>query len=110
MLAIGAAGVISVVANLVPRDVIALVDAFRHGDLSEARRLHARLFPLCRALLGVATNPSPVKLALSLLGRGNGELRMPLCPPDEHGLETLRHALVHYGLPVSDGSGSLARP
>lgn len=85
MLAVGAEGVVSVVANLVPRDVIALIDAFGRGELFLARRLHARLFPLCRALLGVATNPIPVKQALAMLGRGNGEVRLPLCPPDEGG-------------------------
>jgi 4-hydroxy-tetrahydrodipicolinate synthase len=108
MLAAGAEGVISVVANLVPRDVVALIQAFRHGDLAEARRLHARLFPLCRALLGVASNPIPVKQAMAMLGRGNGELRLPLCPLDDHGLETLRRILVQYGLPVLEEAGSIA--
>ncbi len=98
MLAVGAEGVVSVVANLVPRDVIALVDAFDRGELAEARRLHARLFPLCRDLLGIATNPIPVKLAMALLGRGNGELRLPLCPPGDEGRNTLRRSLVRYGL------------
>jgi 4-hydroxy-tetrahydrodipicolinate synthase len=98
MLAVGAEGVVSVVANLVPRDVIALVDAFDRGELSEARRLHARLFPLCRDLLGIATNPIPLKLAMALLGRGNGELRLPLCPPDEKARDALRRSLVRYGL------------
>jgi 4-hydroxy-tetrahydrodipicolinate synthase len=102
MLAVGAEGVISVAANLVPRDVIALIDAFRRGDLTEARRLHARLFTLCRALLGVATNPIPVKKALAMLGRGNGELRLPLGPPDERGYETLRRILTHLRLPVHE--------
>lgn len=98
MLAVGAAGVVSVVANLVPRDVMAMLSAFEQGDLAEARRRHAGLFPLCRDLLGVATNPIPVKIAMALLGRGNGELRLPLCPPDERGRETLRRSLVRYGL------------
>ena len=98
MMAVGAEGVVSVVANLVPQDVIALIDAFRGGDLAEARRLHLKLFPLCRALLGVASNPIPVKLALAMLGRGNGELRLPLYPPDERGRETLRRSLVRYGI------------
>ena len=108
MMAVGAEGVISVVANLVPRDVISLVDAFRRGELTEARRLHAQLFSLCRALLGVAANPIAVKQALAILGRGNGELRLPLCPLDEQGLETLRRILRRYSLPVSEGAGSLA--
>jgi 4-hydroxy-tetrahydrodipicolinate synthase len=98
MLAVGAEGVVSVVANLVPRDVISLLSAFERGDLAEARRRHQALFPLCRDLLGVAANPIPVKLALAMLGRGNGELRLPLCPPDERGREALRRSLVRYGL------------
>ena len=98
MMALGAEGVVSVVANLIPRDVIALVDAFRQGDLAGARRLHVKLFPLCRDLLGVATNPIPVKTAMALLGRGNGELRLPMCPVDERGVTALRGSLVRYGL------------
>jgi 4-hydroxy-tetrahydrodipicolinate synthase len=98
MLAVGAEGVVSVVANIVPQDVIALLSAFEQGDIAGARRLHARLFPLCRDLLGLAPNPIPVKQALCLLGRGNGELRLPLCPPDERGREALRRTLVRYGL------------
>ena len=84
MLAVGAEGVVSVIANLVPRDVMALVEAVPESDRIElARELHARLFPLCRDLLGLAPNPIPVKTALAFLGRGNGELRLPLCPLDE---------------------------
>jgi 4-hydroxy-tetrahydrodipicolinate synthase len=98
MLAVGAEGVVSVVGNLVPRDVIALIQAFQAGDLAEARRHHAKLFPLCRDLLGVATNPIPVKMALAMLGRGNGELRLPLVPPDQRGRDALRRSLVRYGL------------
>jgi 4-hydroxy-tetrahydrodipicolinate synthase len=98
MMAVGAEGVVSVVGNLVPQDVIALIKAFQGGDLAEARRRHAKLFPLCRDLLGVASNPIPVKLALAMLGRGNGELRLPLLPPDERGQEVLRRSLVRYGL------------
>ena len=98
MLAVGAEGVVSVVGNLVPRDVMALIDAFQKGDLAEARRLHARLFPLCRDMLGLAPNPIPVKTALALLGRGNGEMRLPLLAPDAKVTETLRRTLVRYGL------------
>jgi 4-hydroxy-tetrahydrodipicolinate synthase len=100
MLAVGAEGVVSVAANLVPGDVIAMLDAFRCGDLLTARLLHARLFPLCRALLGIATNPIPVKQALAFLGRGNGELRLPLCPLGEAGREVVRQSLIRYGLLV----------
>ena len=80
MLAIGGEGVVSVVANLVPRDVIALIDAGKEGRLEQAREAHKRLFPLSRDLLALGPNPIPVKTALAILGRGNGEMRLPLCP------------------------------
>ncbi len=98
MLAVGAEGVVSVIANLVPRDVIALVEAFQSGRADLARERHTRLFPLCRDLLGLAPNPVPLKMALALLGRGNGELRLPLCPLDDHAKAVLRKSLVRYGL------------
>ncbi|WP_422930616.1 4-hydroxy-tetrahydrodipicolinate synthase [Singulisphaera sp. PoT] len=98
MMAVGAEGVISVAANLVPRDLIGLIEAFNRGDLAEARRIHLKLFPLCKDLLSIAANPIPVKTAMALLGRGNGEFRLPLCPPDASGREALRRSLVRYGL------------
>ncbi len=98
MLAVGAEGVVSVVANLVPRDVIAMLDAFGRGDLAEARRRHAALFPLCRDLLAVAPNPIPIKAALAMLGRGNGELRLPLYPLDAHHQQHLRRSLERAGM------------
>ena len=102
MMAVGAEGVVSVVGNLVPKDVMALVDAFARGETAEALRIHRKLYPLCRDLLGVATNPIPVKAALALLGRGNGELRLPLVPVDERGLANLRRSLAIYGLTPRD--------
>jgi 4-hydroxy-tetrahydrodipicolinate synthase len=102
MLAVGAEGVISVVANLVPRDVISMIGSFHRGDLNDARMRHARLFPLCKDLLGLGPNPVPIKAALSALGRGNGELRLPLCMLDENSFATLRRALFQYGLLTGD--------
>jgi 4-hydroxy-tetrahydrodipicolinate synthase len=100
MLAVGASGVISVAANLVPEDVIALIDAFRAGDVAEARRLHSLLFPLCRALLDLGPNPVPVKTALELVGRGNGELRLPLTRLGARARDTLDVRLSCHGLRV----------
>jgi 4-hydroxy-tetrahydrodipicolinate synthase len=98
MLSVGAEGVVSVVANLVPREVAAMVEAFQGGRVDEARRRHARLFPMSRDLLGLAPNPVPVKAALSLLGRCRAEVRLPLCPLDEQGRGVVRRSLVSYGL------------
>jgi 4-hydroxy-tetrahydrodipicolinate synthase len=98
LMSIGGRGVVSVVGNLVPRDMKALIDAFEAGRLAEAQEWHRRLFPLCRDLLGVATNPIPVKTALGLLGRASAELRLPLCPLDESGTARIRQTLQAYGL------------
>ncbi|MHC4404812.1 MAG: 4-hydroxy-tetrahydrodipicolinate synthase [Planctomycetota bacterium] len=98
LLSIGGRGVISVVGNIVPGDMIALVRAFDSGDVEEARRWHKKLFPLCRDMLGLATNPIPVKAAMSLLGRDTGELRMPMTPLSAEQEARLRGTLSDYGL------------
>ena len=68
LMAIGGRGVISVVGNIVPKDMIALIAAMDKGDLAEAQRWHRKLFPLCRDMLGLATNPIPIKAAMKMLG------------------------------------------
>jgi 4-hydroxy-tetrahydrodipicolinate synthase len=98
LMSIGGRGVVSVVGNIVPRDMKALVAAFEAGRLAEARDWHRRLFPLCRDMLGAATNPIPIKTAMRLLGRDTGELRLPLCPMDAAGDARVRQTLVSYGL------------
>jgi 4-hydroxy-tetrahydrodipicolinate synthase len=98
LMAVGARGVISVVGNIVPKDMIALVKAVDSGNLAEARRWHHKLFPLCRDMLGLATNPIPIKAAMKLLGRDPGELRLPMTPLDKDGEAKLRKTLANYGL------------
>ena len=88
----------SVVGNIVPGDMKALVAAFDAGRLPEARDWHRKLFPLCRDMLGAATNPIPIKTAMKLLGRGNGELRLPMCPMEAAAEAKIRQTLVNYGL------------
>src|SRR5438874_6323768 len=73
LMSIGGRGVVSVVGNIVPSDLKASVGAFEAGRVREAQDWHRRLFPLCRDMLGVATNPIPIKTAMKLLGRGTGE-------------------------------------
>jgi 4-hydroxy-tetrahydrodipicolinate synthase len=98
MMAVGAEGVVSVVANLVPRDVIALVDAFDRGELAEARRLHARLFPLCRDLLGSPPTPSPSSWPWPCWGAATASSGCPSSRPARQGREALRRSLARYGL------------
>lgn len=98
LMSIGGRGVVSVVGNIVPRDMKALVTALDSGKLREAQEWHRRLFPLCRDMLGVATNPIPVKTAMKLLSRDSGALRLPLCSLDAAGEAKVRQTLVNYGL------------
>ena len=98
LLAVGGRGVISVVGNIVPRDMLALLKAFDAGDWTAARHWHRKLFPLCRDMLGLSTNPIPIKAAMKLLGRDTGDLRMPMTALDSAAEGRLRHTLEAYGL------------
>jgi 4-hydroxy-tetrahydrodipicolinate synthase len=98
LMAIGGRGVISVVGNIVPQDMLALVAAMDQGNLLEAQRWHRKLFPLCRDMLGLATNPIPIKAAMKMLGRDPGELRLPMTRLEDAGMTRLKKSLADYGL------------
>ena len=97
LMAVGGKGVISVVANIVPKETAEMTRAALNGDWKRAKELHLRLFPLCKAMF-YETNPIPVKTAMQLLGRLNGELRLPLCPMSQANRDKLQKALQAYGL------------
>ncbi|HZR82492.1 MAG TPA: 4-hydroxy-tetrahydrodipicolinate synthase [Candidatus Binatia bacterium] len=97
IVAVGGCGVISVVANLVPKDMADFTSAALEGRAEEARRLHHRLLPLVRACF-LETNPIPIKAAMALLGRCRDELRLPLLPMTDAARARLRQAMVAYGL------------
>lgn len=98
MMSVGAEGVISVVGNVVPEDVVAMVRAAAEGDYVLARELHHKLFPLCRDMLSLATNPIPIKAVMRILGRDTGELRLPMTPLETHEERKLMETLAAYGL------------
>ncbi len=98
LLSIGGEGVISVVGNIVPSDVISLLKAFRDGDLVAARNWHHKLFGLCKDMLSLATNPIPIKAAMQMLGRDTGELRLPMTALEPDLIARLRKTLTEYGL------------
>ena len=95
---VGGKGVISVVANIVPADVKAMTDLILEGDFTSALKWHKKLFALCRDMLGLATNPIPVKAAMSMLNMAPEELRLPMTPLDEKTKAVLRQTLKEYGL------------
>ena len=95
---VGGKGVISVVANIVPADVKAMTDLILEGDFTSALKWHKKLFTLCRDMLGLATNPIPVKAAMAMLNMAPEELRLPMTPLDERTKAVLRQTLKEYGL------------
>jgi 4-hydroxy-tetrahydrodipicolinate synthase len=97
VLALGGTGVISVVANIVPGDTADMVSAWERGDLGRSKKLFYKLFPLCQAMF-YETNPIPVKTALALMGKIEGEFRLPLVPISPDNEARLRKALNDYGL------------
>ena len=98
LLSIGCEGVVSVVGNIVPGDMLKLVNAFQQGDAATACELHRKLFPLCRDMLGLSTNPIPVKAAMAMLGRDTGELRLPMTSLNDDEMKSLKQTLTNYGL------------
>jgi 4-hydroxy-tetrahydrodipicolinate synthase len=97
MMAVGARGVISVVANIAPRQTQALCDAFLKGDIKKAKALHLKLFPLIKSLF-IETNPIPVKAALAMMGHCRLEPRLPLTPLSAVHRPALRKALKEFNL------------
>jgi 4-hydroxy-tetrahydrodipicolinate synthase len=97
MMAVGGKGVITVTANIVPAEMARLVEAFAEGKIEEARRIHFKLSPLFAALF-FETNPIPVKEALSLMGKIDPELRLPLCSMAQDTREKLVQVLKDASL------------
>lgn len=97
VLAIGGKGVISVVANIVPRDNADLVKTWADGNVPKARALFYKLLPLCKAMF-FETNPIPIKTSAALMGLIGDEMRLPMCSMAPENLEKLKKALSDYGL------------
>ena len=103
LLAVGADGVISVVANLAPALMSQMVEKALGGDYEGARELHYRLLPLMRAIF-IETNPIPVKAALEIMGHGEAHYRLPLVRPTSEVEAFLRNALTDVGLLDAEGA------
>jgi 4-hydroxy-tetrahydrodipicolinate synthase len=96
-IACGGHGVISVIGNVAPRAMKELVVAARRGDLAKALDKQVAMAELNRMMF-IETNPGPVKAAVALLGKGSGELRLPLAPVSDANLAKVREAMVRFGL------------
>jgi 4-hydroxy-tetrahydrodipicolinate synthase len=97
LMAMGGHGVISVISNVAPADMAAMVDAFVAGDLKKARTLHYKMVPLIDTLF-VETNPTPVKAVLAMMKNISYEVRLPLYKLSDANYEKLKKIVVSYGL------------
>lgn len=97
LLAIGGRGVISVTANILPREVATVIAEWEKGNIAAARELHYKLWPLHSALF-IETSPTPVKTALGMLGKISPEVRLPLAAMLPNNRAKLEQALKDFGL------------
>ncbi len=97
MMAVGASGVVSVAANVVPEKVAAMCDEFDNRNLEAAQAIHYELTPLFKALF-VQTNPLPVKAVLAQMGLIKNVLRLPMTPLPADKLEEIQPVLDKIGI------------
>jgi 4-hydroxy-tetrahydrodipicolinate synthase len=98
-LAFGGDGLISVISNLVPRKLRAMVNACLSGNFEEGRKLHFELLPLMKNAF-IETNPVPIKAAMNWAGLPSGPVRLPLGPLSENSEQVLRKALAGLGIAI----------
>ena len=103
LLSVGGSGVISVLANICPRETHDLVAKFFEGDIEGSRKLQLGMKPLIDALF-IEVNPVPVKTAVNLMGFNVGDLRLPLAEMEEQNLEVLKRELVNWGLKIQEAT------
>jgi 4-hydroxy-tetrahydrodipicolinate synthase len=97
IMALGGIGVISVVANIIPRDTHDLCEKFLMGDIKGALKLQLKMLPLISSLF-IETSPIPVKTAMNLMGMNAGDLRLPLVDMYPKNLEILKTEMINYGI------------
>lgn len=100
-LAIGGIGVISVLANIIPKDVHDICEFFMNGEIKKSQDLFLKTIPLTNGLF-IETNPIPVKTALNLMGKNAGTLRLPLVDMADDTLKVLKTELVNYGIALKE--------
>ncbi|KGK88928.1 4-hydroxy-tetrahydrodipicolinate synthase [Clostridium sp. HMP27] len=97
IMSLGGIGVISVVANILPKEMHNMCNYYMEGKLEEALKIQLDTLALTNALF-IETNPIPVKTAMNVLGLSVGDLRLPLCSMSENNLAVLKNELKAYGL------------
>ncbi len=102
LMALGGHGVISVVSNQAPAEMVQLVEAFERGALDEARHWHNQLLPLMQVNF-VESNPGPVKFSMASMGLCSPVYRLPMVSPLLPDRDRILSAMRKFGLPVVAG-------
>jgi 4-hydroxy-tetrahydrodipicolinate synthase len=97
IMSVGGKGVISVLANIAPKDVAEMCEALMRSDPARAQELHVKMYPLTKALF-VETNPIPIKAAMAMMGLCSEDLRLPLFKAESATRDKLKKAMKEYGL------------
>jgi 4-hydroxy-tetrahydrodipicolinate synthase len=97
LMAVGGRGVVSVVSNEMPAEMVTLVETAEQGDFAGARAVHDRLLPLMQVNF-VESNPIPVKAAMAAMGLIEETYRLPMCPPRSESREKIARVLRALGL------------
>ena len=97
IMAVGGKGVISVLANVAPKEVADMCNTFKAGDLQTSQQIHHQTMQLALDLF-IDTSPIPVKTVLQMMGKLNGRMRLPLAPMSDDTLEVLRQTVNNMGL------------
>ena len=100
IMALGGIGVISVLSNIAPKYTHDLAMSYLEGDVQKSCEMQLKALPLVRALF-CEVNPIPVKAAMNLMGKEVGPLRMPLTEMEEAHKETLKKAMIDFGLELA---------
>ena len=103
ILSIGGVGVVSVMSNIVPREISQIVHRYLEGKTEDSRELFMKYFSLTKAILSSDVNPIGIKTALALRGQISEEFRLPIVPMDSDAKEVLRKELDRYGLLTVSG-------
>ena len=97
LLSLGGKGVISVMANIIPKETNEMVQKFLNGDIDGSREIQLRTLKLIKYLF-IEVNPIPIKAAMNLLGMNVGKCRLPLVEMSDNNKELLKQALIDYNL------------
>lgn len=101
ILSLGGIGVISVLANIIPKDIHNMCELYLKGEHEKALKIQLGYLPLNNSVF-IETNPIPVKTAMNLMGMDVGPLRLPLCEMDEINLQLLKKELKSYNIPLKE--------